>query len=170
VTAERRSAGPDARPPIRQRTTAGSDCAHTFAVFTARLGEWWPLVPFSVGRERIREVVLEPESGGRVYEVWEDGSTADWGRIIDWDPPRRFSMTWNATGTPTIVELEFRSLGPARTEVLLEHRGWEALSVRELGEDCALPGGYLGGSFTAGWTAILSAFEQALTNTEREVE
>ena len=41
--------------------------------------------------------------------------------------PRRFSMTWNATGTPTIVELEFRSLGPARTEVLLEHRGWEAL-------------------------------------------
>ena len=170
MTAEPRSARPDARPPIRQRTIVGSDCAHTFAVFTARLGEWWPLVPFSVGRERIREVVLEPESGGRVYEVWEDGTTADWGRIIDWDPPSRFSMTWNATGTPTIVELEFRSLGPARTEVLLEHRGWEALSERELGEDCALPGGYLGGSFTAGWTSILDAFEQALTKTERDVE
>ena len=108
-----------------------------------------PLVPFSIGRNRIRDVVLEPESGGRVYEVWEDGSTADWGRIIDWDPPARFSMTWNATGTPTVVELEFRTLGSARTEVLLEHRGWEALSERELGEDCALPGGYLGGSFSA---------------------
>jgi len=107
---------------------------------------------------------------GLVYGVWEDGTTAEWGRIIDWDPPARFSMTWNATGTPTIVELEFRSVGSARTEVLLEHRGWEALSERELGEDCALPGGYLGGSFTAGWTAILSAFEQALTTTERDAE
>ena len=100
-------------------------------------------MPFSVGRERISDVVLEPGPGGRIYEVWEDGTTADWGRIIDWDPPARFSMTWNATGTPTIVELEFCSLGAARTEVRLEHRGWDALSERELGEDCALPGGYL---------------------------
>ena len=67
-----------------------------------------------------------------------------------------------ATGTPTVVELEFRSVGAAHTEVLLEHRGWEALSERELGEDCALPGGYLGGSFSAGWAAIFTAFSDAL--------
>jgi hypothetical protein len=37
----------------------------------------------------------------------------------------------------------------------VEHRGWEALTEEQLGEDCALPGGYTGGSYAAGWALIL---------------
>ena len=40
----------------------------------------------------------------------------------------------------------------------VEHRGWEALSDAELAADCALAGGYTGGSFTRGWATILGSF------------
>ena len=149
------------RPPIRRSTLVRSDAGHTFRVFTEQLASWWPLVPFSVGRERVRDVTLEPRSGGRVYETWDDGTTYEWGEILQWQPPSGLTMTWRATGTPTCVELRFRALGARLTEVQLEHRGWEALTDRELGEDCALPGGYLGGSFAQGWSAILGRFRDA---------
>jgi uncharacterized protein YndB with AHSA1/START domain len=149
------------RPPIRQSTLVRSDAGHTFRVFTEQLAAWWPLVPFSVGRERVRDVTLEPRPGGRVYETWDDGTTCEWGEILEWQPPVGLTMTWNATGTPTCVELRFRALSGRLTEVQLEHRGWDALTERELGEYCALPGGYLGGSFSQGWTTILGRFSEA---------
>ncbi|SOE01560.1 SRPBCC domain-containing protein [Blastococcus haudaquaticus] len=149
------------RPPIRRSTLVRSDADHTFRVFTEQLAAWWPLVPFSVGRERVRDVTLEPRTGGRVYETWDDGTVCEWGEILQWQPPSGLSMTWNATGTPTCVELRFRALGARLTEVQLEHRGWDALTDRELGEDCALPGGYLGGSFAQGWTTILGRLSDA---------
>jgi uncharacterized protein YndB with AHSA1/START domain len=149
------------RPPIRRSTLVRSDAGHTFRVFTEQLAGWWPLVPFSVGRERVRDVTLEPRAGGRVYETWDDGTTREWGEILQWQPPSGLTMTWNATGTPTSVELRFRALGARLTEVQLEHRGWDALTERELGEDCALPGGYLGGSFAQGWAAILDRLRDA---------
>ncbi|SDF20853.1 Activator of Hsp90 ATPase homolog 1-like protein [Blastococcus aurantiacus] len=154
------------RPPIRQSTLVRSGAEHTFAVFTGRLADWWPLVPFSVGRERVREVTLEPRAGGRVYETWDDGTTHEWGQILEWQPPSGLTMTWNATGTPTCVELRFTALAARLTEVQLEHRGWDALTDRELGEDCALPGGYLGGSFAQGWATILGRLQDAAATTE----
>jgi DNA-binding transcriptional ArsR family regulator/uncharacterized protein YndB with AHSA1/START domain len=158
------------RPPIRQSTLVRSDAAHTFAVFTGRLAEWWPLVPFSLGGERVREVTLEPRVGGRVYETWDDGTTCDGGEILQWQPPSGLTMTWNATGTPTCVELRFRASGSRLTEVQLEHRGWDALTERELGEDCALPGGYLGGSFAQGWTTILGRLADTAGQTGTDEE
>ena len=58
-------------------------------------------------------------------------------------------MTWLVTGTATEVELTFTALGPALTQVAVEHRGWEALSDAQLSADCALHGGYAGGAFAA---------------------
>jgi hypothetical protein len=60
------------------------------------------------------------------------------------------------------VELSFRELGPTLTRVVVEHRGWEALTDEQLAEDCALPGGYNSGAYSAGWTRILEAFRQAV--------
>ena len=59
------------------------------------------------------------------------------------------------------VELTFTVLGPALTRVAVEHRGWEALSDAQLGEDCARPGGYLGGAFVRGWEEILGRLTAA---------
>jgi uncharacterized protein YndB with AHSA1/START domain len=107
-------------------------------------------------RAALRDVTIEPRAGGRVYETWQDGTEVTWGELLAWDPPERFVMTWTMTPVPTEVELTFRVLGPALTQVEVEHRGWEALSDEQLAEDCALPGGYLGGSYAAGWTRILA--------------
>jgi hypothetical protein len=44
----------------------------------------------------------------------------------------------------------------------VEHRGWEALTDAQLGADCALPGGYAGGSYAAGWALILGRLGNVL--------
>jgi uncharacterized protein YndB with AHSA1/START domain len=144
------------RPPVRQSTVVRSDQEHTFDVFVRTIGIWWPVNPFSAGKDRVRDVTIEPRTGGRVYETWQDGTQVTWGELLAWDPPERFVMTWTMTPVPTEVELRFLVLGPALTQVEVEHRGWEALSDEQLAEDCALPGGYLGGSYAAGWTQILA--------------
>jgi uncharacterized protein YndB with AHSA1/START domain len=144
------------RPPVRQSTVVRSDLQHTFDVFVRTIGIWWPVNPFSAGKDRVRDVTIEPRAGGRVYEIWQDGTEVTWGELLAWEPPERFVMTWTMTPVPTEVELTFRALGPALTQVAVEHRGWEALSDEQLAEDCALPGGYVGGSYAAGWTRILA--------------
>jgi uncharacterized protein YndB with AHSA1/START domain len=149
------------RPPIRQSTLVRSDRAHTFEVFVATIGQWWPLQPYSAGGERVREVHVEPRVEGRVYEAWDDGTECDWGRLLAWEPPARLVMTWEMTPAPTEVELLFTALGPALTRVAVEHRGWEQLTAEQLGEDCARPGGYVGGAFVRGWTEILGALTAA---------
>ncbi len=154
------------RPPIRQSTVVASDRRHTFEVFVATLGAWWPVDPFSAGGGRVRDVTFEQRLGGRVYETWDDGSTVDWGTVRAWEPPHRFVMSWLVTGTATEVELTFTALGAARTLVAVEHRGWEALSDAELSADCALPGGYAAGSFAEGWTRILAALTAAAEKEE----
>ena len=150
------------RPPIRQSTVVGSGRQHTFEVFVATIGAWWPVDPISAGGDRVRDVTFEQRAGGRVFETWDDGTTVDWGEVRTWEPPSRFVMSWLVTGTPTEVELTFTELGAARTLVAVEHRGWEALSDAELSADCAAPGGYAGGSFTRGWATILGSLAAAL--------
>jgi hypothetical protein len=150
------------RPPIRRSTVVASDRAHTFEVFVATIGTWWPVDPISAGGERVRDVTFEQRAGGRVFETWDDGTTVDWGEVRTWEPPSRFVMSWLVTGTPTEVELTFTEFGAARTLVAVEHRGWEALSDAELTADCAAPGGYAGGAFTRGWATILGSLAAAL--------
>ncbi|NIH88235.1 SRPBCC domain-containing protein [Amycolatopsis granulosa] len=146
------------RPPVRQATLVRSDAAHTFDTFVRTIGVWWPVEPFSRGRERVRDVTFERRPGGRVYETWDDGTEHDWGEVLAWEPPERFTMTWLVTPAPTEVELTFRALGPALTRVAVEHRGWEALDDDQLRAACALDGGYAGGAFTEGWARILGRF------------
>lgn len=149
------------RPPIRQHTLVRSDIGHTFDVFVRTMGVWWPVTPFSAGGDKVRDVTVERQAGGRVYETWADGTVVEWGELLVWQPPEVFTMTWLATPAPTEVELSFTALGPKLTRVAVEHRGWEALTDEQLAHDCALPGGYAAGSFTKGWTIILARFTEA---------
>ncbi len=150
------------RPPIRQSTVVGSDRRHTFEVFVATIGAWWPVEPFSAGGRRVRDVTFEQRPGGRVYETWDDGTTVDWGRLSAWDPPAGFVLSWLSTPEPTEVELTFSALGPALTRVSVEHRGWERLTDEQLREDCAAPGGYSSGAYATGWSHALAAFAASL--------
>jgi uncharacterized protein YndB with AHSA1/START domain len=150
------------RPPVRQSVLVRSDRRHTFDTFVHTIGIWWPVTPFSAGKDRVRDVTFERRPGGRVFETWQDGTEVDWGEVLVWEPPARFVMTWDMAAAVTEVELTFTELGPALTRVAVEHRGWEQLTDEQLAEDCALPGGYLGGAYRAGWARILQCFAVAL--------
>jgi len=149
------------RPPVRQSTLVRASAEHTFATFVTRIGAWWPVRPFSAGKDRVRAVTVEQRRGGRVYETWDDGTEVDWGTLLAWQPPERFTLTWTGTPAPTEVELTFAPLGPALTRVTVEHRGWDALTDEQLAEDCALPGGYSSGAYTRGWATILASLATA---------
>jgi hypothetical protein len=149
------------RPPVRQATLVRASAEHTFGTFVTRIGEWWPVQPFSAGKDRVRRITVEPRLGGRVYETWHDGTEADWGVLLAWQPPERFVMTWTGTPAATEVELTFTELGPALTRVTVEHRGWDALTDEQLAEDCALPGGYSSGAYSEGWATILARLAAA---------
>lgn len=148
---------PFRRPPIRQSTLVRSDVAHTFEVFVGTIARWWPLRPYSIGQGRVTDVVLEREVGGLVYEVWDDGRTVTWGRLLAWEPPARFVLTWELLPAVTEVELSFTSVRPSLTRVDVEHRGWEALTEEQLLAATGAAGGY-----SAGWAAILTAFATAV--------
>jgi hypothetical protein len=146
-----------ANAPVRQSITVHAGQQHTFTVFADQLDAWWPLDPFSLGgRDRIARFVIEPEVGGRITEVWHDGTHHDWGSFTRWDPPAGFVMTWNVTGRPTEVELTFQPIAEDHTLVHLEHRGWDSLTQAELVAACPRGGGYPGGAIDRGWTVILS--------------
>ena len=57
------------RPPVRQSTMVRSDVRHTFDTFVDTIGIWWPVTPFSAGRDRVRDVTFERRPGGRVIET-----------------------------------------------------------------------------------------------------
>jgi hypothetical protein len=149
------------RPPVRQSALVRAGRQHTFDTFVDTIGAWWPVNPFSAGQDRVREVTIDKQVGGRVYETWDDGTEMDWGAVLAWSPPEKFAMTWAIVSVHTEVELTFTELGPALTRVSVVHSGWEKLSDEQLAQDCALPGGYLGGAFDKGWALILGHLAQA---------
>ena len=153
---------PLGRPPVRQSVLVRRALEPAFNAFVATIGAWWPVDPFSSGKGAVRDIVIERRPGGRVYESWADGTEVAWGEVVAWEPPARFVMTWQQTPVPTEVEFSFAALGPALTRITVEHRGWQALTEDQLGADCALPGGYLAGSYATGWTRILSRAAAAL--------
>ena len=88
------------RPPVRQATLVRSDVDHTFQVFVREIGAWWPVQPFSAGQDQVRDVTVEQRVGGRVYETWQDGTVVEWGELLVWQPPHRFTRGGRDVKTP----------------------------------------------------------------------
>ena len=82
--------------PIRKTVTVPVTPQRAFELFTARIGEWWPLATHSVGEDQATGVVFGEGIGGSIVESLADGATSVWGTIILWDPPHRVAYTWSA--------------------------------------------------------------------------
>src|SRR5262249_29432830 len=80
--------------PGRKTIRVNASAAHAFEVFTSGLDRWWPR-DHGIGKKPMKAAVMETHLGGRWYELAEDGSQATVGRIIVWEPPERFVMTWD---------------------------------------------------------------------------
>jgi uncharacterized protein YndB with AHSA1/START domain len=120
--------------PIRRTITVACSPEHAFRVFTEETRSWWPVERFSIAAESgadVQRIVMEPRSGGRLFEVQDDGTEAPWGQVMEWQPPARLVLAWKPNTTPhppTEVEVRFTSAGRG-TLVELEHRGWERLGA-----------------------------------------
>ena len=125
--------------PVRKSIRVNASQAHAFDVFTSGLDRWWPRKA-SIGTAPMKTAVIEAGVGGHWYELGEDGSRAIVGKVLVWDPPNRFVVTWDINGNwkPDIsigseVEVRFVADGPNATLVELEHRKFERMGA-EAGE------------------------------------
>lgn len=106
-------------------------------VFTEKMGTWWPLAMYKIGKASAVDVVIEPRVGGRWYERGDDGSTCDWGHVAAWEPTTRLVLYWEISADwqhdPTLkteVEVRFVSDGADATRVELEHRRFDLYGAR----------------------------------------
>jgi uncharacterized protein YndB with AHSA1/START domain len=117
--------------PIHLTIEVGCPVDHAFAVWTARIAQWWPK-DHTVSAEDDLTVVLEGRRGGRIFERLRSGLEHDWGEVTVWEPPTRLSYTWHLNRDrrdATEVEVRFVPRDDATTIVEIEHRGWERLGA-----------------------------------------
>lgn len=124
--------------PIRKTLHVRAPQQRAFEVFTSRMGDWWP-AEHSILKAPRKAVVVEPQVDGRWYEVAEDGSEDQWGKVLEWEAPDRILLAWQLTMDFTYdpdflteVEVSFHPEGDC-TRVEFEHRhldryGAEALA------------------------------------------
>ena len=143
---------------VRKTVVVNVPQANAFAVFTERLGEWWPLLNYHIGAQPAQTAVIEPRPGGRWFERASDGSECDWGRVLVWEPPHRIVLSWDIgadwrydPSLGTEVEVRFVAQGSGATRVELEHRHLERYGDKT---------DTMRATFDSekGWKALLDAF------------
>ncbi|MEC4593898.1 MULTISPECIES: SRPBCC family protein [Nitrospirillum] len=147
--------------PVVKTVTVKAGQAHAFAVFTTRFASWWPAT-HHIGKAPLANAIIEPKVDGRWYEVGDDGSECDWGRVLAWEPPARLVLSWHLDGdfqfrtdTYSEVEVTFTALDETLTRVTLEHRDLERFGA-ENGERLRAKVGSDGG-----WGGILDLYAAA---------
>jgi uncharacterized protein YndB with AHSA1/START domain len=113
-----------------------------FSVFTEHIGTWWP-AEHHILHGDLAEMVFEPRVGGHVYDRATDGTECRWARVLAYEPPTRFVISWDISLAWQIetdpdrtseIEVRFVSEDDRRTRIDLEHRhldrhgdGWEQM-------------------------------------------
>jgi uncharacterized protein YndB with AHSA1/START domain len=144
--------------PVRKSVRVNARPDHAFEVFTAGLSRWWPL-DHGIGKTPRKAVHMETRVGGRWYELAEDGTQTDIGRIVTWEPPRRFVMSWDInsqwkpdTTVGSEVEVRFIAEGENATRVELEHRKFEQMGAEG--------GAKMRSDVNGGWPKLLEIFRE----------
>jgi len=119
--------------PVRKTVVVKASPERAFRVFTEGIDTWWPRT-HHIGKSPSTGGFIEGRVGGRCYSTHEDQSECDWGKVLEWDPPRRFVMAWQVTPAwqyePDVaksseVEVRFTAQTDGFTRVDLEHRYFE---------------------------------------------
>lgn len=133
---------------IRKTIHVEAPIAHAFEVFATRMGEWWHKEHSVAKGTTQADVVVEPRAGGRWYERGVDGSEHAWGRVLDYEPPRRLLLAWQLTREfvfdpefETMVEVMFEEKDGG-TLVHFEHRDLERFGEGAAAELEGMDGGW----------------------------
>ena len=142
--------------PVRKSIRVNVNADRAFDIFTSGIGRWWPH-DHGIGKKPFTPVI-ETRLGGRWYELAEDGTQTNIGKIVAWEPPTRFVVTWDInsqwkpdTTASSEVEIKFIPDGANATRVELEHRKFEQLGAE--------PGEAMRKSVDGGWPAMLERFK-----------
>ncbi len=116
--------------------------SEAFSVFTRDIGSWWP-PEHHILEGQLAEMVFEPRVGGHVYDRAADGAVCRWARVLAYEPPDRFVISWDINlrwqvetdpARCSEIEVRFIAEGPRQTRVELAHRhldrhgdGWEQM-------------------------------------------
>jgi uncharacterized protein YndB with AHSA1/START domain len=129
-----------------------------FAVFASRIGEWWHNDHSLAEGKKQADVVIEPHAGGRWYELADDGSEYEWGKVLSYEPPHRLVLAWQLTrefdydpSFETTVEVRFEETVEG-TRVHFEHRDLERMGEGAIETFESMDGG---------WGMLLDLFRQA---------
>jgi uncharacterized protein YndB with AHSA1/START domain len=140
---------------VRASIVVDAPAEEAFSVFTEDIGSWWN-PDHHILDGKLAEMVFEPRVGGHVFDRATDGTECRWARVLAYEAPRRFviswdiSLSWQVETDPartSEIEVTFTPRGPEQTLVELEHRhldrhgeGWEAMR-----DSVGSPGGWTGG-------------------------
>ncbi|MCR8557619.1 SRPBCC family protein [Mucilaginibacter sp. BJC16-A38] len=140
---------------IKKELIVEASQATSFKVFTEQMDAWWPRT-HHIGKSPMIELVLEPGINGRWYSRHEDGSEANIGHVLQWEPYGLVVLAWQINGEfkfdPTLiteVEIQFIPEGPKKTIVKFEHKNMERLGS----------GGKTFESMDEGWGQILELYK-----------
>ncbi len=127
---------------VRASIVVAAPVDKAFSVFTAGIASWWP-PEHHILQGELADMVFEPRVGGHVYDRATDGTECRWARVLAYEPPNRFVISWDINLQWQIeadparcseIEVRFVSEAPERTCVELEHRhldrhgeGWEQM-------------------------------------------
>lgn len=126
---------------VRHEITVEVPQERAFKIFTERFDEIKPR-EHTILESPIVETIFQTRVGGTVYDRAEDGSECHWARVLSFEPPERFVISWDISPQWQLetdpercseVEVRFVAETPERTRVELEHRnldrhgaGWES--------------------------------------------
>lgn len=143
--------------PVRKSVRVTGTPERAFAVFANRIANWWPAT-HTILKSPLADTIIEPRDGGRWYQVGEDGSQCDIGRVLAWQPPERLLLAWQLNADwafdpelLTEVEVTFVAEGDGATRVDLEHRGLERMGAKAEETRARIDA-------PNGWSAILESF------------
>lgn len=147
--------------PILKSVIVKATAEHAFRVFTEGFDTWWPR-SHHIGSSPMKRAFIEGFVGGRCATAQMDGTECPWGRVLEWDPPRRFLFAWQITpdwqfepdvAKSSEVEVRFTPLGDGTTQVEVEHRGFERYGADGGAKMRAGVGG------DGGWGSLLEMFK-----------
>ncbi len=158
---------PTAEAPVRKSITVNASAERAFQIFTEGFDTWWPRT-HHIGKSPMKKAIIEGRVGGRCYSDQIDGTECDWGRILVWEPPRRFVMAWQITPAwqyePDVaksseVEVRFTPEPGGSTRVDLEHRYFERLGAGGAAMRTAVDS-------SGGWSDLLQMFVKQVEQTK----
>jgi uncharacterized protein YndB with AHSA1/START domain len=142
--------------PVKKTLTVAATPQKAFEVFTAGFDRWWPR-SHSIGEAPLKTAVIEPRRGGRWYGLLENGTEAEWGDVLAWEPPERLLLAWRIGADwkydpdlLTEVEVLFTPEGEG-TRVNFEHRLLENMGAEGEGARASFDS-------EGGWGGLLQMF------------